>query len=98
MKTIKILKVLLGLSSVSVVFSELDILVVNEFNISETREVDPDLYWEWEPEPRWLSGVDWGGQTFHGYIGFGENFLGSSVSADDAIDVEIRYKSGSDCQ
>ena len=30
MKTIQILKVLLGLSSVSVVFSELDILVVNE--------------------------------------------------------------------
>ncbi|MBT7520357.1 MAG: hypothetical protein HN654_08320, partial [Candidatus Marinimicrobia bacterium] len=58
MKTIQILKVLLGLSSVSVVFSELDILVVNEFNISETREVAPDLYWAWEPDSRWLSGVD----------------------------------------
>jgi len=43
MKTIQILKVLLGLSSVSVVFSELDILVVDEFNISETREGDPEL-------------------------------------------------------
>jgi len=93
MKTIQILKVLLGLSSISIVFSELDILVVDEFNNSETRQGDPDLYWEWEPEPRWLSGVDWGGQTFHGYIGFGENFLGSSVSADDAIDVEIRFDS-----
>ena len=93
MKTIQILKVLLGLSSVSVVFSELDILVVNEFNISETREVEPDLYWAWEPEPRWLSGVDWGGQTFYGYIGLSENFLGSSLSADDAIDVEIRFDS-----
>ena len=93
MKTIQILKVLLGLSSISVVFSELDILVVNEFNISETREVEPDLYWAWEPEPRWLSGVDWGGQTFYGYIGFSEIFLGSSLSADDAIDVEIRFDS-----
>ena len=93
MKTIQILKVLLGLSSVSVVFSELDILVVNEFNISETREVEPDLYWAWEPDSRWLSGVDWGGQTFYGYIGLSEIFLGSSLSADDAIDVEIRFDS-----
>ncbi len=93
MKTIRILKVLLGLCSISIVFSELDILVANEFNISETREGDPELYWGWEPEPRWLSGVDWGGDTFYGFIGFGENFLGSSLSADDAIDVEIRFDS-----
>jgi choice-of-anchor B domain-containing protein len=92
-KTIQILKVLLGLSSISVVFSELDILVVNEFNISETREGDPELYWEWEPEPRWLSGVDWDGHTFYGYIVIGENFSGSSFSVDDAIDVEIRFDS-----
>ena len=94
MKTIHILKVLLGLSSISVAFSKSDILVVDEFNISETREGDSGLYWVWEPEPRWLSGVDWnGGDTFHGSIGFGENFLGASVSTDDAIDVEIRFDS-----
>lgn len=93
MKTIQILKVLLGLSSICIAFSESDILVVDEFNISEAREGDPELYWEWQPEPRWLSGVDWGGNTFYGYIGFGENFLGSSLSADDVIDVEIRFDS-----
>ena len=93
MKTIRILKVLLGLTSISIVFSELDIFVANEFNISETREGDPELYWGWEPEPRWLSGVDWGGDTFYGFIGFGENFLGSSLSTDDAFDVEIRFDS-----
>jgi len=93
MKTIEILKVLLGLSSISVVFSESDILIVDEFNISETREGDPVFYWEWEPEPRWLSGVDWGGNTFYGYIGLGENYFGSSLSVDDAIDVEIRFDS-----
>ncbi len=93
MKTIQILKVLLGLSSICIAFSESDILVVDEFNISETREGDPELYWEWEPEPRWLSGVDWDGHTFHGYIGIGENFSESSLSPDDAIDVEIRFDS-----
>jgi len=93
MKTIQILKVLLGISSICIAFSESDILVVDEFNISEAREGDPELYWEWQPEPRWLSGVDWGGNTFYGYIGFGENFLGSSLSADDLIDVEIRFDS-----
>ena len=75
MKTIQILKVLLGLSSVSVVFSESDIIIVDEFNISETREGDPVFYWEWAPEPRWLSGVDWGGNNFYGYIGRSEIFL-----------------------
>jgi len=93
MKIIQILQVLLGLSSISVVFSESDILVVDEFNNSETREGEPDLYWEWEPEPRWLSGVDWDGHTFYGYIVIGENFSGSSFSVDDAIDVEIRFDS-----
>ena len=93
MKTIQILKVLLGLSGITVVFSESDILIVDEFNISETREGDPVFYWEWEPEPRWLSGVDWGGNTFYGYIGLGENYFGSSLSVDDAIDVEIRFDS-----
>jgi len=67
---------------------------VNEFNISESREADPELYWEWEPEPRWLSGVNWGGSTFFGYIGFGEDFLGSTLSINDAIGVEIHFDSG----
>jgi len=93
MKTIEILKVLIGLSSTSFVFSELDILVLDEFNNSENRQGDPDLYWKWEPEPRWLSGVDWDGKTFNGSIGFSENFLGSALSAGDAVDVEIRFDS-----
>ena len=70
-----------------------DRILGENFNINDNRESDPDLYWEWENNPRWLSGVDWGGATFNGYIGYGEEFLGSTISAEDAIDVEIRFDS-----
>ena len=92
MKTIQILKVLLGLSSICIAFSEPDIIIKDEFNIYETRVGDPELYWEWEPEPRLLSCVDWGGNIFYGYIGLGEYILGSSLSIDDAIDVVRRFQ------
>lgn len=59
--------------------------------IINSRDDHFDLFWEWENEPRWLGGVNWGGQTFFGSLGFGEDFLGSSLSADDAFDIEIRF-------
>ncbi|HIA95092.1 MAG TPA: choice-of-anchor B family protein [Candidatus Marinimicrobia bacterium] len=94
MKKIQTFRILISLCLISAAFSEIEYLTVNLFNISESREADPELYWEWEPEPRWLSGVNWGGSTFFEYIGFGEDFLGSTLSIDDAIGVEIRFDSG----
>ena len=62
-------------------------------NVEQTRLDNPDLYWEWNNNPRWLSGVDWGGATFFESIGYGDDFLGSSLTSEDAIDVEIRLDS-----
>ena len=59
-------------------------------NIIETRLGDPDVYWEWDNEPVWLNGVDWGGITFFESIGYGIDFLGSTLNPEDAISVEIR--------
>jgi hypothetical protein len=49
------------------------------------------LDWDWQPEPRWLTGVDFGGDTFFGGICIGENFFGSTLGPDDYVDVEIRF-------
>ncbi len=51
------------------------------------------LIWIWESEPRWLSGVDWGGQVFFGSIAYGSNFFGSTLSDEQFVDVEIRFNS-----
>jgi len=59
-------------------------------NIIETRLGDPDVYWEWDNEPVWLNGVDWGGITFFESIGYGIDFLGSTLNPEDAISIEIR--------
>ena len=53
----------------------------------------PDLYWEWDPEPRWLSGIGFGGRTFFGSLGFGRNFFGSSLLDDEYVEVELRFSS-----
>ncbi|SVC61783.1 uncharacterized protein METZ01_LOCUS314637, partial [marine metagenome] len=29
--------------------------------VENEREQDPDLFYEWEGDPRWLTGVNWGG-------------------------------------
>lgn len=51
----------------------------------------PDLYWEWEPEPRWMSGVNWGGTTFFGSLDFGLNFFGSTLADTEYVEVELRF-------
>jgi len=60
---------------------------------TSSRDDHFDLFWEWENDPRWLGGVNWGGETFFGSLGFGDDFLGSTLTSDDAIDVEIRFNS-----
>ena len=84
---------LLSVLFVSAGNSRLEPPYSHNFLLTEDRESGPELYWEWEPEPRWLSGVNWGGSAFFGSIGFGENFLGSTLTSDEAIDVEIRFDS-----
>ena len=51
----------------------------------------PDLYWEWDPEPRWLSGFGYGLRTFFGSLGYGRYFFGSTLLDDQHVEVEIRF-------
>ncbi|MFQ5632233.1 MAG: hypothetical protein ACE5I1_25970, partial [bacterium] len=41
-------------------------------------QTTPTLDWEWDPHPRWLTGVNWGGATFYGGLDYGKNFFGST--------------------
>ena len=51
------------------------------------------LDWAWDPEPRWLTGVDWGASTFFGGIERGDGFFGSTVLPSQYVDVEIHFDS-----
>ena len=51
------------------------------------------LDWDWQPEPRWLTGVDVMCDTFFGGICLGENFFGSILTPDQYVSVEIRFDS-----
>jgi hypothetical protein len=51
------------------------------------------LDWDWDPEPRWLTGVDYGGSTFFGGIDRGAEFFGSVLLPSQYVDVEIRFDS-----
>jgi len=53
----------------------------------------PDLYWEWDPEPRWLSGFGYGLRTFFGSLGYGRDFFGSTLLDDQHVEVELRFSS-----
>jgi len=77
----------------SMSFAQFDDEFIRTDNFSNSRDNHFDLYWEWENDPRWLGGVNWGGQTFFGSLGFGEDFLGSSFLSDESFDVEIRFDS-----
>jgi len=59
----------------------------------------PRLVWEWEGDPRWLRGVDWGGQCFYHSTDYGMNYYGSTLSEDEYVSVEILIDStlASDC-
>lgn len=61
--------------------------------VSSVAGSEPDLYWEWNPQPRWLGGVNWGGATFFGSLDRGKNFFGSTLADSDYVEVEIRFSS-----
>ena len=74
--------------------TEPELLLFSAMNpVQNEREQDPDLFYEWEGDPRWLTGVNWGGDIFFGGIGRGSDFLGSSLSDDDYVDVKIIFES-----
>ena len=82
----------IGLSQNGV--QEPELLVSPPLEANENmREQDPDLFYEWEGDPRWLTGVNWGGDIFFGGIGRGSNFFGSNLSDDDYVDVKIIFES-----
>tara|TARA_B110000495_G_scaffold203876_1_gene230350 strand:- start:10718 stop:12901 length:2184 start_codon:yes stop_codon:yes gene_type:complete len=78
---------------VTIAFAKLDQGLDEEFRLNESRESDPELYWEWDNEPRWLSGRNWGAATFFGSIGPGEYFIGSSFPANNTYDIKIVFDS-----
>ena len=49
------------------------------------------ISWQWEGDIPWLTGVNWGGIIFNGGLHFGNNFLGSSILAENVPNVEIRF-------
>jgi hypothetical protein len=89
----KLLLIYLSFTFISYTFA--DVRIVNEpthlispsiqHSIENSLD-EPELYWEWEPEPRWLMGINWGGITFFGSLGYGETFFGSTLSFYDAIE------------
>ena len=93
MMTNKMIKLIVGIFLLMPCLGEDDFLFEDEFNLNNSREDSPSLYWDWLNGPPWLSGVDWGGETFFGSIGFGEYFLNSSFSADDAYNIKIIFDS-----
>ena len=81
-----------GMSQNSV--QEPELLISPPLKANENiREQDSDLFYEWEGDPRWLTGVNWGGDIFFGGIGRGSNFFGSNLSDDDYVDVKIIFES-----
>ncbi len=94
MKNKNMKRILFYLLAFSVAYPNIVQDLGEKFNIGTiSRDSEPELFWEWENEPRWLTGVNWNGSTFFGYIGFGEEFFSSTISMDDAVDVEIRFNS-----
>ncbi len=57
----------------------------------QTPGVYNSIRWEWEGEPQWLTGVNWGGLNFNGGLDFGINYFGSSIAPEDVPNIEIRF-------
>lgn len=47
--------------------------------------------WNWIGNTRPITGVYWGGSTFYGGVGLGDEFFGSSLDFMDGFTVEIRW-------
>ena len=52
-----------------------------------------DLYADWDPEPRWMGGVNWAGSLFYGSIDIGANFFGSTLADSEYVEVMVRFSS-----
>jgi hypothetical protein len=59
--------------------------------VEQAPTVNRALNWHWQPQPRWLTGVDWGGAIFFGGLDYGENLFGSTLTTEQYVDVEIRF-------
>ena len=82
----------IGLSQIEIQEPEL-LISPPLVSFDNSREPEPDLFYEWEGDPRWLTGVNWGGETFFGGIGRGSSFFGSNLNDDDYVDVKINFES-----
>ncbi len=49
------------------------------------------VIWDWTPEDRWLTWVDWGGTFFNGGMGFGSEFFGSELKEEEITSVRIHF-------
>lgn len=62
-----------------------------DISIANRSDEEPDLLWEWEGEPRWLTGVNWGGDVFFGSSARGRDVFGSTLDDDGHVEIEIRF-------
>lgn len=53
--------------------------------------IDPDIGASFSAATDWITGIDWGGETFGGSIGKGIDFFGSYVLSESYVPVEIRF-------
>ena len=54
---------------------------------------EADLYWEWTGEPRWMTGLDFGLETFFGSLGRARYVVGSTVGPGGDAPVDIVFSS-----
>lgn len=61
-------------------------------NASAQRALDtPEIEAVWVGATQWISGVNWGGETFSCSIGKGASFFGSSLTGPDYVPVRIEF-------
>ncbi len=51
-----------------------------------------DIYAEWTPDPRWMTGVSWSnGKVLENSFGLGRDFFGSTIHDSDLVEIEIHF-------
>ncbi len=53
----------------------------------------PQIEAVWTGPTQWMTGVNWGGETFNGGLSTGEDFFGSNLGATDFVKVQIIFES-----
>jgi choice-of-anchor B domain-containing protein len=56
--------------------------------------LEPEISAEWAGPTVWMSGVNWGGETFDGSIGKGKYFFGSNIDNSQYVPVRIIFQTG----